>query len=114
MFVKLLYFSSSQLSITYTFSNTISEKYSLKIGDIITLKEQYVTKEYEFKVSKIYHYPASLSIFINRDYFNDIFGNKEDYFNGYFSDEEITNMLTDGKVNSYVPTMKNIVEINIL
>lgn len=73
-------------------SDGFSEKYSLKIGDIITLKEQYGTKEYEFKVSKIYHYPASLSIFINRDYFNDIFGNKEDYFNGYFSDEEITNI----------------------
>ena len=62
------------------------------MGDSVTLKERYGTKKYKLKVTKIYHYPSSIAAFINIDYFNDIFDNKDNYFNGYFSNKKITDI----------------------
>ena len=73
-------------------SDGFADKYSLKVGDSVTLKERYGTKKYKLKVTKIYHYPSSIAAFINIDYFNDIFDNKDNYFNGYFSNKKITDI----------------------
>lgn len=69
-----------------------SEKYELKKGDRITLKEAYEDKTYDFKVAGIYNYRGSLSLFMNRKEMNKLFGEEDDFFCGYFSDTEITDI----------------------
>ncbi len=73
-------------------SNAYAEKHGIKEGDSITLKEQFGSEEYSFTVDGIYYYPASLCIFMNISDFNSAFGNDTSYFNGYFSDTEITDI----------------------
>ena len=70
-------------------SNAFSEKHKVEVGDTVTLKESYGDKEYTFKVKGIYYYPAGIAMFMRQKYFNEIFEYEEDYFNGYFSKDEI-------------------------
>lgn len=48
-------------------SSAYAEKYGLKAGDIVTLKEKYEDKTYDFNISGIYDYEGSLAIFMSRD-----------------------------------------------
>lgn len=73
-------------------SDAFSEKYSLEAGDTITLKEEYSDKEYDFKVSGVYYYPASVAIFARNSDFCDIFDEEDGYFDGYFSNEKLTDI----------------------
>lgn len=70
-------------------SSAFSEKFDINEGETITLKEQYGNKEYKFKVKGIYYYPAGIALFMERNFFNETFGNEMEYFNGYFSEKEI-------------------------
>lgn len=70
-------------------SSAFAEKYSISKGGTVTLKEEFGEKTYDFKVSGIYDYSAGIAMFMSRDYMNELFDYEEDYFNGYFSDEEI-------------------------
>lgn len=69
-------------------SNAYAEKYSVEIGDKVKMKEEYGDKEYTFKVKGIYYYPSAVAVFMSEDKFKKTF-DEEDYFNGYFSDEEL-------------------------
>lgn len=73
-------------------SSGYAEKYDVKVGDTITLEKEYENKSYTFKVKGTYHYAASLSVFMTRDTFNNAFDKDENYFNGYFSDEKLTDI----------------------
>lgn len=73
-------------------SNAYAEKHDIEIGDDITLQEQFGTEQYSFTVDGIYYYPAALSVFMDRESFNSKFGNDTDYFSGYFSENEITDI----------------------
>lgn len=73
-------------------SDGFDEKFAIKVGDTVTLKEEYGRKEYSFTVTDIYEYPASLSVFMNQQDFSEKFDLSHDYFNGYFSNEEITDI----------------------
>ena len=73
-------------------STPYAEKYSVEKGDTITLKEKYTDKEHKFKVGGIYEYPSSLTVFVNRENFNAEFGLDSEYFTGYFSNDEITDL----------------------
>ncbi|MDO4323903.1 MAG: ABC transporter permease [Lachnospiraceae bacterium] len=73
-------------------SEGYAEKYGLKAGDTVTLKEPYGDGEYELEVAGMFSYPAALAIFMEQEQFNETFGYGEGYFNGYFSDTEITDM----------------------
>lgn len=68
------------------------EKYGLKEGEEITLKEEFNSDRYYFKIRGEYYYPAALCIFMTRDRFNEIFGMDDGYFSGYFSDRELTDI----------------------
>lgn len=70
-------------------SSAFSEKYGYAEGDTITLKEEFDSETYDFKVAGVYDYPVSIAMFMPRDYFNEVFDREEDYFNGYFSNEKI-------------------------
>ncbi len=73
-------------------SNALSEKFRIKEGDTATFKEPYSDKEYIFKVKGIYYYPGSISVFMDNDYFCETFDFDKDYYNGYFSNKEITDI----------------------
>lgn len=70
-------------------SSAYADKFRIKEGDTITLKEKYEKDEYSFKVDGIYDYTASLCVFMERDKLNETFDLGDDYFGGYFSDTEI-------------------------
>lgn len=70
-------------------SNALSEKFDVNEGDTITFKESYDDKKYSFKVKGVYYYPASIAVFMDNSYFNETFDYEEEFFNGYFSNEEI-------------------------
>lgn len=73
-------------------STAYRDKYGVDIGDTITLKENYGDKEYEFTVGGYYDYPATIAVFMDKEFFNETFEYEADYFNAYFSDEEITDI----------------------
>lgn len=73
-------------------SEGYAQKCGLKARDTITLKEPYGDAEYEFEVAGTYDYPAALAVFMELEQFNETFGYEAEYFNGYFSDTEITDV----------------------
>lgn len=73
-------------------SNAYSEKHGIKAGDEITLSEQFGSKEYKFRVGGIYYYPSTLTVFMDKDAFNEKFDCDKDYFTGYFSKSEISDI----------------------
>lgn len=73
-------------------SEGMAEKFSLKEGDVLTLKECYEDKEYEMTVAGTCYYPAAMAVFMSTESFNETFGKENGYFNGYFSDRELTDL----------------------
>ena len=73
-------------------SKAYADKFLLKPGDSITLKEKYEDDEYTFKISGIYDYNGSLCIFMPQGELNQTFDLGDDYFSGYFSNSEITDI----------------------
>lgn len=73
-------------------SSAYAEKYDLEQGDTITLKEPYESDEYSFTVSGIFYYEGAVSVFMSQENLNRTFDLGEDYFVGYFSDTEITDI----------------------
>lgn len=73
-------------------SSAYSEKYGIKPGDTITLTEAYEDTLYDFLVTGIYDYEGALAIFMNQEKLNRIFDLGDDYFSGYFSQTEITDI----------------------
>ncbi len=70
----------------------LTPKYGMKVGDTLELKEPYEDKTYSFEVKSIYAYPGALAVFLPMDVFCEEFDHPEDYFNGYFSNEPITDL----------------------
>ena len=73
-------------------SQGFADKYGLKKGGKVTLKEEYGDKKYTFKIDGIYKEPASVAVYMTQNDFIDTFDLEDGYFNGYFSDEEITDI----------------------
>ncbi len=73
-------------------SSAMAEKYSLEAGDEVTLKEKYASDEYTIQITGIYDYIGGIAIFMDKDYLNEYFDLGEDYFCGYLSDTEITDI----------------------
>ncbi|MDD3337403.1 MAG: ABC transporter permease [Lachnospiraceae bacterium] len=82
-------------------SKGYADKHLLKAGHTITLKEKYKDDSYDFVVTGIYDYMGTLSLFINQDQLNEMFDLDQDYFSGYFSDTEITD-INDKYIGSVV------------
>ena len=73
-------------------SSAYADKYSLKKGDTIKLKEIYEDDTYQFTVDGIYNYEGGLTIFMPQKQLNDTFDLGSDYFSGYLSKTEITDI----------------------
>lgn len=67
-------------------TNGYADKFRIKKGDKITLKEKYDDNEYEFTVKDMYDYPSSFAIFMSDAVFKNVFDKSDDYYSGYFSD----------------------------
>lgn len=67
-------------------TNGYADKFRIKKGDKITLKEKYDDNEYELTVKDMYDYPSSFAIFMSDAAFKNVFDKSEDYYSGYFSD----------------------------
>jgi putative ABC transport system permease protein len=76
-------------------SESILEKFGLKEGDTLTLKESYDDKTYDFEISGSYTYDAGLAVFLNAKDYRETFDKDEDYFTGYFSDEKLSDIEQD-------------------
>lgn len=68
------------------------DKYEINIGDTVTLKEKYSDTTYEFKIKGTYKYPMGLAIFMNDKEYRDVFDVDEEYYTGYFTNEELTDV----------------------
>ncbi len=73
-------------------SSAFADKFGIKEGDTICLKENYEDDTYTFQVDGIYHYNAALTLFMGREELNRTFDLGDSYFGGYFSDSEITDI----------------------
>ena len=73
-------------------SSAYAEKYDLVIGDTISLKEPYGDDIYDFTVEGIYPYEAGIAVFMPQKELNQTFDLGDDYFCGYLSDTEITDI----------------------
>ena len=83
---------NSKIAADVYISSAYADKFSLKPGDAITLKEKYEKETYTFRVKGIYAYNGGLCIFMNQNQLNRIFDLGSDYYSGYFSDTEITDI----------------------
>ncbi len=73
-------------------SSGYSDKYDVNVGDTITLREEFEDKEYTFKVDGVYDYSIGIAVFMDREALNSRFDLEKDYYNCYFSNEEITDI----------------------
>ncbi len=73
-------------------SSAYADKYSLSVGDSITLKEEYDDTTYTFIIDGVYDYEGGVTVFMAQDALDDLFELGEGYFSGYFSDTEITDI----------------------
>ena len=83
---------NSKITADVYISSAYADKFSLKPGDAITLKEKYEKESYTFRVKGIYAYNGGLCIFMNQNQLNRIFDLSSDYYSCYFSDTEITDI----------------------
>lgn len=77
--------TSSQVVI----SSAIAFKYGLKVGDVITLKDEEADKLYAFEIYDITQYSPSFMVFMPYDKALELFGEPDDYYNVVFSDRDL-------------------------
>lgn len=82
-------------------SSAYADKYKIGVGDSITLTEKYEDDEYTFQIAGIYDYTGGLCVFMDQDKLNDTFDLGDDYFSGYFSNTEITD-IKDSYIGSVI------------
>lgn len=77
---------------TLCISKGFADKYMVKIGDTIHLKEAYEEKYYDFIVDDIVDNATVVCAYMDIDYLNEYFDLGKNFFCGYFSDSEITDI----------------------
>lgn len=84
-------------------TSAYADKYGIKIGDRISLKESFEDKSYDFIVGGIYDLDSTLALFLPQEELNETFDLRKDTFSGYFSDTEIRDIPQEyiGSVISY-------------
>jgi putative ABC transport system permease protein len=88
----ILYIHADVSGDTVYISSAYADKYSLKKGDHITLKEEFGEETYTLSVDGIYENPTTLAVFLSQSHFNEMMGKDSDYYSGYLSDTGITDI----------------------
>ncbi len=91
-------------------SSAFADKDELMPGDTVTLKEAYGNEVYSFRADQVYPYDGALAVFMDRAELNGIMGEDPDYFCGYLSDTEITDI--DEKYIGSVITLEDLTKIS--
>lgn len=91
--------TSSQVVI----SSAIAYKYGLKVGDVITLKDEEADKLYAFEIYDITQYSPSFMVFMPYDKALELFGEPDDYYNVVFSDHDLE--IESGRLYSTITKM---------
>ena len=76
-------------------SSAYAEKYGLKKGGTVRVKEEYKKNVYEFTVAEIYDYELQLAAFMDIDSFNKVFDRDRGEYAGYLSDTELEEIPAD-------------------
>jgi putative ABC transport system permease protein len=66
------------------------KKYKLGVGDKITLTDSATNNTYDVTVKGYYPYSAGYAVFMPLNRLNSLVENPDDYWNGWFSDKELT------------------------
>lgn len=69
-----------------------ADKYEIGAGDEIELFEEYEDKSYTFTIDGVIDYRGAICVFMPMDKLNETFDLDDDFFAGYFSDTEITDI----------------------
>ena len=77
---------------TVLVSSAYADKYGVKAGDVITFKEPYEDTYYSFRVTGSYDYDGGITVFMSRSHLNKTLGFDDEFFAGYFSNSEITDI----------------------
>ena len=70
-------------------SSAYADKFDLKKGSSILLKEEFDDQYYRFEIDGVYEYLGSLCVFMSREDLNELFDMGKDTFVGYFSESSI-------------------------
>lgn len=70
-------------------SNSYFDKYGIDAGTELVLSEEFTSDKYSLIAEDEYDYPASLAVFMTIDQFRELFDLKDDYYSGYFSNDEL-------------------------
>ena len=73
-------------------SSVYADKYGIRPGSTLTLKEPYEDRTYTFTVTGITDYEGSICAFMTRDTLNRVFDLGTDTYSGFFSSTEITDL----------------------
>ncbi|MBE6015641.1 MAG: FtsX-like permease family protein [Lachnospiraceae bacterium] len=92
-------------------SQAFINKFDLKIGDTITLKEEYENKDYTLKVAGIVDYTGGIAVFMDHKSFNKVFDYDDEDFSGYFSRNKITDI--DSQDIAVVVTADDIIKVTV-
>lgn len=76
-------------------TESFKDKYGYHVGDTIILDEKYESKRYQLTVAGIYKECQTIAVFIPITEFNRMFEQEPNAFNGFLSDEEISDLDTD-------------------
>lgn len=76
-------------------SDAFAEKFSLRAGQNLVLKEEYSDKTYDFIIKGMYDLPGTLAILLPNDEFNSVFDLDEGSFTGYLAENEIKDIDKD-------------------
>lgn len=72
-----------------TISSSVAQKYNLKVGDPLILKDEEEEIDYAFTVGKITQYSIGLFVFMDINSMRDLFRESANYYNVVFSDHEL-------------------------
>ncbi len=92
-------------------STAFMEKFGIKEGETITLKEEYENKSYDFTIAESVDYEGGIALFMDKDSFNDVFDQKDDEFSGFFSRNEINDI--DQQNIATVITSEDIMKVTV-
>ena len=92
-------------------STAFMEKFGIKEGETITLKEEYENKSYDFTIAESVDYEGGIALFMDKDSFNNVFDQKDDEFSGFFSRNEINDI--DQQNIATVITSEDIMKVTV-
>lgn len=90
-------------------SSAFRDKFGIETGDVISLHEGYANKTYDFAVRGVTEYDGGIAVFMRNDSFNKLFDKDQDAFNGFLSQERITDI--DEQSIAVVITQEDITKV---